>query len=195
MSTVIIVIWRLIMTTSEQIRVLCVRSGVSLSELARRINQTPQNFSVMLRAPHPDLLRSGWLLPLSAPMRYPSCCCRSTSSRPIISRRSWSRRQRSLFLWHGDLSSAAFWSWFFLRWSTPMRSGLRCQSRSCWSCFTPLRWSANTQGLCREVPLMQIPAIESNAPSLIWSCSLNRPPCTQRLPCGMGTCSNLFVPW
>lgn len=38
----------------------------------------------MLRAPHPDLLRSGWLLPLSAPMRYPSCCCRSTSSRPII---------------------------------------------------------------------------------------------------------------
>ena len=25
---------------------------------------------------------------LSAPMRYPSCCCRSTSSRPIISRRS-----------------------------------------------------------------------------------------------------------
>lgn len=37
------------MTTSEQIRVLCVRSGVSLSELARRINQTPQNFSVKLK--------------------------------------------------------------------------------------------------------------------------------------------------
>lgn len=49
MSTVIIVVWRLIMTTSEQIRVLCVRSGVSLSELARRINQTPQNFSVKLK--------------------------------------------------------------------------------------------------------------------------------------------------
>lgn len=45
----IIVVWRLIMTTSEQIRVLCVRSGVSLSELARRINQTPQNFSVKLK--------------------------------------------------------------------------------------------------------------------------------------------------
>ena len=37
------------MTTSEQIRVLCVRTGVSLSELARRINQTPQNFSAKLK--------------------------------------------------------------------------------------------------------------------------------------------------
>lgn len=37
------------MTTSEQIRVLCVRSGVSLSELARRINQTPQNFNAKLK--------------------------------------------------------------------------------------------------------------------------------------------------
>lgn len=37
------------MTTSEQIRVLCVRSNVSLSELARRINQTPQNFSAKLK--------------------------------------------------------------------------------------------------------------------------------------------------
>ena len=36
------------MTTSEQIRVLCVRTGVSLSELARRINQTPQNFNAKL---------------------------------------------------------------------------------------------------------------------------------------------------
>ena len=36
------------MTTSEQIRVLCVRTGVSLSELARRINQTPQNFNAEL---------------------------------------------------------------------------------------------------------------------------------------------------
>ncbi len=37
------------MTTSEQIKVLCVRTGVSLSELARRIGQTPQNFSAKLK--------------------------------------------------------------------------------------------------------------------------------------------------
>lgn len=37
------------MTTSEQIRVLCVRTGVSLSELARRINQSPQNFIAKLK--------------------------------------------------------------------------------------------------------------------------------------------------
>lgn len=37
------------MTTSEQIRVLCVRSGISLSELARRIGQTPQNFNAKLK--------------------------------------------------------------------------------------------------------------------------------------------------
>lgn len=37
------------MTTSEQIRVLCVRTGVILSELARRINQTPQNFNSKLK--------------------------------------------------------------------------------------------------------------------------------------------------
>ena len=37
------------MTTSEQIRVLCVRTGVSVSELARRINQTPQNFNAKLK--------------------------------------------------------------------------------------------------------------------------------------------------
>lgn len=37
------------MTTSEQIRVLCVRTGISLSELARRINQTPQNFNSKLK--------------------------------------------------------------------------------------------------------------------------------------------------
>jgi len=37
------------MLTSEQIKVLCVRSGVSMSELARRINQTPQNFSAKLK--------------------------------------------------------------------------------------------------------------------------------------------------
>ncbi len=37
------------MTTSEQIRVLCVRTDVSLSELARRINQSPQNFNAKLK--------------------------------------------------------------------------------------------------------------------------------------------------
>lgn len=37
------------MTTSEQIRVLCGRTGVSLSELARKINQTPQNFNAKLK--------------------------------------------------------------------------------------------------------------------------------------------------
>lgn len=37
------------MTTSEQIRVLCVRTGVSLSELARKIGQTPQNFNAKLK--------------------------------------------------------------------------------------------------------------------------------------------------
>lgn len=37
------------MTTSEQIRVLCVRTGVSLSELARKINQSPQNFNAKLK--------------------------------------------------------------------------------------------------------------------------------------------------
>ena len=37
------------MTTSEQIRVMCVRTGISLSELARRINLTPQNFIAKLK--------------------------------------------------------------------------------------------------------------------------------------------------
>lgn len=37
------------MTTSEQIRVLCVRTGVSLSELACRINQTTKNFNAKLK--------------------------------------------------------------------------------------------------------------------------------------------------
>ncbi len=36
-------------TTSEQIQVLCVRTGVSLSELARRINQSQQNFNTKLK--------------------------------------------------------------------------------------------------------------------------------------------------
>lgn len=33
------------MTISEQINVLCVRSDISVAELARRIGTTPQNFS------------------------------------------------------------------------------------------------------------------------------------------------------
>lgn len=37
------------MTTSEQIKVLCVRSGISISELSRRINQSPQNFNSKLK--------------------------------------------------------------------------------------------------------------------------------------------------
>ena len=37
------------MTTSEQIKVLCVRMGISISELARRIGQSPQNFSAKLK--------------------------------------------------------------------------------------------------------------------------------------------------
>ena len=37
------------MTTSEQVRVLCVRMEISLSELARKINQTPQNFNAKLK--------------------------------------------------------------------------------------------------------------------------------------------------
>lgn len=37
------------MTTSEQIRVLCVITGVSLSELAHRINQTTKNFNAKLK--------------------------------------------------------------------------------------------------------------------------------------------------
>ena len=37
------------MTTAEQIKVLCVRMDISLSELARRIGQSPQNFSAKLK--------------------------------------------------------------------------------------------------------------------------------------------------
>lgn len=33
------------MTISEQIKVLCVRSNISVAELARRIGTTPQNLS------------------------------------------------------------------------------------------------------------------------------------------------------
>lgn len=37
------------MTTAEQIKVLCVRMDISISELARRIGQSPQNFSAKLK--------------------------------------------------------------------------------------------------------------------------------------------------
>ena len=37
------------MTIAEQIRILCVLSHVSLSELARRLGQSPQNFNAKLR--------------------------------------------------------------------------------------------------------------------------------------------------
>ena len=37
------------MTTTEQIKVLCVRMDISVSELARRIGQSPQNFSAKLK--------------------------------------------------------------------------------------------------------------------------------------------------
>lgn len=37
------------MTISEQIKVLCVRSNISVSELARRVGTSPQNFSAKLK--------------------------------------------------------------------------------------------------------------------------------------------------
>lgn len=37
------------MNTSEQIKVLCVRMGISVSELARRIDYSPQNFNAKLK--------------------------------------------------------------------------------------------------------------------------------------------------
>lgn len=37
------------MNISEQIRVLCVRSNISVAELARRINHSPQSFSGKLK--------------------------------------------------------------------------------------------------------------------------------------------------
>lgn len=37
------------MTTTEQIKVLCVRMGISAAELARQIGQSPQNFSAKLK--------------------------------------------------------------------------------------------------------------------------------------------------
>lgn len=37
------------MTISEQIKVLCVRSNISVSELARRIGTTPQNLNARMK--------------------------------------------------------------------------------------------------------------------------------------------------
>lgn len=37
------------MTISEQIRILCVRTNMSLAELARRLDTTPQNFNAKLK--------------------------------------------------------------------------------------------------------------------------------------------------
>lgn len=37
------------MTISEQVKVLCVRQKISLAELARRLETTPQNFNAKLK--------------------------------------------------------------------------------------------------------------------------------------------------
>lgn len=37
------------MTISEQVRILCIRKNISVSELARRIGTTPQNFNAKLK--------------------------------------------------------------------------------------------------------------------------------------------------
>ena len=37
------------MSIEEQIKILCVRSHVSVSELARRVGQSPQNFNGKLK--------------------------------------------------------------------------------------------------------------------------------------------------
>ncbi len=37
------------MTISEQIKILCVRNNISVSELARRYGTTPQNFSSKMK--------------------------------------------------------------------------------------------------------------------------------------------------
>ncbi|MDY2912920.1 MAG: XRE family transcriptional regulator [Agathobacter sp.] len=37
------------MTISEQIRVLCVRSNISVAELARRLGKSPQSFNSKLK--------------------------------------------------------------------------------------------------------------------------------------------------
>lgn len=37
------------MNNAEQIKVLCTRKNISISELARKIGQSPQNFNAKLR--------------------------------------------------------------------------------------------------------------------------------------------------
>lgn len=37
------------MTISEQIKILCVRSNISVAELARRVGTSPQNFNSKLK--------------------------------------------------------------------------------------------------------------------------------------------------
>jgi transcriptional regulator with XRE-family HTH domain len=37
------------MTISEQIKVLCVRSNISVAELARRIGKSPQSFNAKMK--------------------------------------------------------------------------------------------------------------------------------------------------
>jgi len=37
------------MTISEQIKVLCVRSNISVAELSRRLGQSPQGFSAKMK--------------------------------------------------------------------------------------------------------------------------------------------------
>ncbi|RHP89604.1 XRE family transcriptional regulator [Firmicutes bacterium AM59-13] len=37
------------MTISEQIRVLCIRSNISVAELARRLGKSPQSFNSKLK--------------------------------------------------------------------------------------------------------------------------------------------------
>lgn len=39
----------IVMTLSEQIKVLCMRQNISQAELARRLETTPQNFSARLK--------------------------------------------------------------------------------------------------------------------------------------------------
>lgn len=41
--------WGIVMTISEQIKVLCVRSNISVAELARRLGTSPQAFSAKMK--------------------------------------------------------------------------------------------------------------------------------------------------
>ena len=37
------------MTISEKIKILCVRAGISVAELSRRIGKSPQNFNAKMK--------------------------------------------------------------------------------------------------------------------------------------------------